>query len=171
MRLARSAKWLWLALAAVAADRVSKYAIETQTAEGFRRVLIPEFAALVHSRNTGMAFGLFGDSGSWFAALLQAISAAVVALLVWLLATGRVPGPITAAGLALLAGGAAGNLTDRLLQGAVTDFIELHAGRFYWPAFNLADAAITIGASLVVWEMFRPSRKPASDSAHRAGQS
>jgi signal peptidase II len=64
--------------------------------------------------------------------------------------------------LALLAGGAAGNLVDRVMHGAVTDFVELHAGNFYWPAFNLADSAITAGAALMVIEMFR------GDSRHAA---
>ena len=158
----RSASWLWLALTIVAADRATKYAVESLTGEGFHRTLIPGFAALVHSRNTGMAFGLFsGSDAEWFSTLLPVLSGAVVLLLCWLLFTGRVHTALSAAGLALLAGGAAGNLLDRLLHGAVTDFIELHAGSFYWPAFNLADSTITIGAALLVIELFRgDSRRP-----------
>jgi signal peptidase II len=165
MRAAPSARWLWLALATLAADRVSKYAVESLTTEGFRRVLIPGFAALVHSRNTGMAFGLFGDAQArWFPAVLLVTSGAVVLLLAWLLYAGRVGSALAGAGVSLLAGGAAGNLLDRLLHGAVTDFLELHAGSFYWPAFNLADSAITIGAVLLMIELFR------SDSRHHAPQ-
>ena len=164
MAAAPSARWLWLALAVLAADRATKYAVEWYTWEGFRRVLIPQFAALVHSRNTGMAFGLFAGSDTrWLNVALLLVSSLVVLLLAWLLLTGRVAGAPTQAGLALLAGGAAGNLLDRLLRGAVTDFIELHAGSFYWPAFNVADSAITAGAVLMVIEMFRgdPRRGPA----------
>ena len=110
----------------------------------------------MHSRNTGMAFGLFGGSDAqWFPILLQVVSGGVVLLLAWLLFAGRVETRLSGAGLALLAGGAAGNLLDRLIHGAVTDFVELHAGSFYWPAFNLADSAITIGAALLVIELFR----------------
>jgi signal peptidase II len=155
MRLAPSSRWLWLTVAILAADRATKYAVEVRTPDGFRRVLIPGFAALVHSRNSGMAFGLFGDGQSrWFPALLLPAAGCVVLLLAWILFAGRVNTPLSGAGLALLAGGAAGNLLDRLLHGAVTDFVELHAGSFYWPAFNLADSAITIGAVLLLIDMF-----------------
>jgi signal peptidase II len=156
MGAAPSARWLWLALAVLAADRATKYAVESLTAEGFRQVLIPGFAALVHSRNTGMAFGLFGDADTrWFPIVLLSISGVVVLLLAWLLFAGRVNTALSGAGLSLLAGGAAGNLLDRLLHGAVTDFVELHAGSFYWPAFNLADSAITVGAALLMIELLR----------------
>jgi signal peptidase II len=155
MGMAPSARWLWLAAAILAADRASKYAVESLTSEGFRRVLIPGFAALVHSRNSGMAFGLFGDGGArWFPAILLPVAGFVVLLLAWILFAGRVSTALSGAGLALLAGGAAGNLLDRLLHGNVTDFVELHAGNFYWPAFNAADSAITIGAIFLLIEMF-----------------
>jgi signal peptidase II len=162
MGVASSARWLWLTLAILAADRATKYAVESLTSEGFRRVLIPGFAALVHSRNSGMAFGLFGGTDArWFPALLLLIAGCVVLFLAWLLFAGRVGSALAGAGLALLAGGAAGNLLDRLLHGAVTDFVELHAGSFYWPAFNLADSAITIGAVLLMIELLGgDSRRP-----------
>ena len=163
MRAAPSARWLWLTLAVLAADRATKYAVESLTSEGFRRVLIPEFAALVHSRNTGMAFGLFGGSDTrWFSVALLLVSSAVVVFLVWLLLTGRATTTPAQAGLALLAAGAAGNLLDRLIHGAVTDFLELHAGSFYWPAFNLADSAITVGAALLAIEIFRGDSRRAA---------
>lgn len=156
MGVAPSARWLWLTLAILAADRATKYAVESLTAEGFRHVLIPGFAALVHSRNTGMAFGLFGDAGlQWVPVVLLFVSGGVVLLIAWILFAGLVNTALSGAGMSLLAGGAAGNLLDRLLHGAVTDFVELHAGSFYWPAFNLADSAITIGAALLLIELFR----------------
>jgi signal peptidase II len=165
MAPAPSARWLWLTLAVLAADRATKYLVESRTDEGFRHVLVSGFAALVHSRNTGMAFGLFGGAdAAWFPAVLLLVSGAVVLLLAWLLFSGHAGGPLAGAGLALLAGGAAGNLLDRLLHGAVTDFVELHAGSFYWPAFNLADSAITVGAALLVIELFR------GDSRHTVTQ-
>ena len=83
------------------------------------------------------------------------IAAAVVILLVWWLLTGRAGGALTQAGLALIAGGAAGNLLDRVIHGGVTDFVELHAGSFVWPAFNVADSAITVGAFLIIAELLR----------------
>ena len=151
---APSARWLWLAVAIVAADRASKFAIERLTSEGFRRPLVPNFADLVHSVNAGIAFGLFSQSASkWISFLLVLSSAAVVLLLAWLLFAGHAGRVQSQAGIALIAGGAAGNLLDRLLHGGVTDFLELRAGNFRWPAFNLADSAITIGAALIIFEL------------------
>lgn len=154
-----SVRWLWLTAAVVAADRASKYAIERLTPEGYRQPLIPDFADLVHSVNPGIAFGLFSDAASkWISLLLVLSGMAVIALLVWLLIAGRAGDSTSQAGVALIAGGAAGNLIDRLLHGGVTDFLELRAGHFRWPAFNAADSAITIGAVLVVVELIDGER-------------
>jgi signal peptidase II len=151
---ARSARWLWLAVAIVAADRATKYAVERLTSEGFRRPLVPNFADLVHSQNSGIAFGLFSELASkWISFLLVLSSVAVIILLVCLLLAGHVGRTESQAGIALIAGGAAGNLLDRFLHGGVTDFLELRAGNFRWPAFNLADSAITIGAALIIFEV------------------
>jgi signal peptidase II len=156
---APSARWLWLALAVLAADRASKLAIERLTPEGFRRPLVPHFADLVHSVNPGIAFGLFSQTASkWVSLVLVLSSAAVILLLVWLLFMGHAGRIESQVGLALIAGGAAGNLLDRVLHGGVTDFLELRAGNFRWPAFNLADSAITIGAALIIFELLSGQR-------------
>jgi len=163
MAAAPSARWLWLTLAVIAADRATKYAVESLTTESYHRLLIPGFAALVHNRNTGMAFGfLAGRDSRGLSIALLLIATAVVLFLVWLLLTGRIATTLLCAGLALLAVGAAGNLLDRVIHGAVTDFVELHAGSFYWPAFNLADSAITIGATLLMIELFRGDSRRAA---------
>ena len=149
-------RWLWLTLtlAIVAADRAVKYAVELYTSEGFRRDLVPNIIVLVHNVNSGIAFGLLSESASrWISVLLIGSSAVVIVMLLWLLIAGRAGDTWCQAGLALIAGGAAGNLLDRLLHGGVTDFLELHAGSFVWPAFNLADSAITMGAFLVILDL------------------
>jgi signal peptidase II len=152
----RPARWLWLAFIVLVADRATKECIERFTSPDFRLELVPHFAALVHSVNTGIAFGLLGESSArWVSIFLMGIAAAVVILLVWWLLTGRAGGALTQAGLALIAGGAAGNLLDRLLHGGVTDFLELRAGSFIWPAFNVADSAVTVGAFLIIGELLR----------------
>lgn len=157
-------RWLGVIVAVVAADRALKYAIERYTSEGFRRELVPNVISLVHSVNPGMAFGLLSQSASKAVSLLLiASSMAVVLLLAWMLLVGRVGDFRSQAGLALIAGGAAGNLLDRLLHGGVTDFLELRAGSFVWPAFNLADSAITIGALLVVLELLRAGQHPSRE--------
>ena len=152
----RPARWLWLSLVVLVADRATKECIERWTSPYFRFELVPHFAALVHSVNTGMAFGLLGESSTrWVSIFLMGIAAAVVILLVWWLLTGRAGGALTQAGLALIAGGAAGNLLDRAIHGGVTDFVELRAGSFVWPAFNVADSAVTVGALLIIAELLR----------------
>lgn len=165
MARAQSSRWLWLVVGVLAADRAIKYAVE-QTSGGFRRELVPGVAWLVHSTNPGIAFGLFaGASEKWISVLLIAAATCVVFLLTWLLATGHAGAEPAQIGLALIAGGAAGNLLDRVMHGGVTDFLELHAGRFEWPAFNLADSAITIGALLVLYEVLRGGREQSGESA------
>jgi len=159
----RPARWLWLSLAVLIADRASKECIE-RTSPYFRLELVPHFAALVHSVNTGMAFGLLGESPARLVSIfLMAIAAAVVILLIWWLLTGRAGGALTQAGLALIAGGAAGNLLDRVIHGGVTDFVELHAGSFVWPAFNVADSAVTVGAFLIIGELLRSEQHSAQE--------
>jgi signal peptidase II len=156
MERAGGVRWLWLTLVVIVGDRALKGAIERETPEGFRREIIPNFASLVHSVNSGIAFGMLSESASkWISIALILSAAAIVALLCWLLAAGHAGTGASPAGFALIAGGAAGNLIDRLLHGGVTDFLELHAGKFFWPAFNLADSAITVGAVLVALELLR----------------
>jgi signal peptidase II len=150
----KNARWFWLSAAMLAADRVTKFLVERYTSEDFRRELIPGVVTLVHSRNPGIAFGLFSDHPSgWLTALLVLGSGIVIGLLAWVLATGRAGGNRAQSGIALILGGAAGNFLDRLLHGGVTDFFFVHFSSFRWPAFNLADSAITIGALFIVLEL------------------
>jgi signal peptidase II len=160
-------RWLWLSLAVLAADRATKFAIERYTSVFFRRPILSDVVVLVHNQNPGIAFGVFSDSNSrWLAPLLLVSSGLVMALLVWLLVTGRAGGRLAHAGLALILGGAAGNALDRLIHGGVTDFLEVRLGTYRWPAFNVADSVICIGAALVLIEMLFGGRHR-SDSAER----
>jgi signal peptidase II len=155
-----------LALGALAADQFSKHAVEKYTAPGSLRVLVPGLLNLVHTTNSGVAFGLFADSeNAWRAPLLIIFSVAVIALLVWLLATGRAGGRAGECGIALILGGAVGNVLDRFLHHSVTDFIDFHVGNHHWYTFNVADSAIVIGAALVVLELFRDARHPSQERA------
>jgi signal peptidase II len=144
-------RWLWLTLAVVLLDRASKAWFESRTVEGWHRELIHNFIYLVHSRNPGIAFGVFADSPSMTMRIVLIIgSAAVIGALAWLFVAGHSGGALTAAGLALLLGGATGNVTDRIVHGEVTDFFEVWLGSYHWPAFNVADSAITVGAALII---------------------
>lgn len=160
----------WFALAILSflvlfVDQASKYAIDRFTAPGSFHPVIPGLLNIVHTTNPGVAFGLFADSASpMLAPLLIAFSIAVICLLLWLLATGRAGGWLGEWGLALILGGAAGNVLDRALRHSVIDFIDFHLGVYHWYTFNLADSAIVVGAALVVIELLRDWR-PSSEHA------
>jgi len=152
-------RWLWLTLAVVFLDRATKALIESRTAEGWRHEVVHNFIYLVHSSNPGIAFSMFADSHSpLLRILLIGGSLVIIAAIVWLLVASRSGGAMAAAGLALLLGGATGNLTARLLHGAVTGFFEGWFGSYHYPAVNVADSAITIGAILVLLDVLFPRR-------------
>ena len=159
MKLPARLRWLWLTLGIVAVDRATKAWFETQTDLSWRHEVIHNFIYLVHSRNPGIAFSMFADSHSpWLRILLTGGSLVVICALAWLLVAGQ-SGAVACAGLALLLGGATGNVTDRILHGAVTDFFEVWLGSYRWPAFNVADSAITIGAIFLILDLIFTSAK------------
>ena len=151
-------RWLILTFVVVFLDRLSKAAIEAKTIEGWRHEVVHNLIYLVHSRNSGIAFSIFADSGShWVHYALIAASLVVIAVLAWYLVAANGVSSRSAAGLAMLLGGATGNVTDRILHGAVTDFFEVWLGTYRYPAFNVADSAITIGAILIAIDLLFPS--------------
>lgn len=156
-------RWPWLVAAAVAAlDRTTKHLIETRVAEWEAIPVIDGFFRIVHTRNTGVAFSLFAEQGAGGGAVvLTVITAALTLLMAALLwqacQTAREHWTLPAA-LALILAGAAGNLYDRVAWGSVTDFLDFHAGAYHWPAFNVADSAITCGAALLLVNLWQ-SRK------------
>ena len=154
----RDRRWtLWLLLSAgvVAADLATKAWVSRAFAPGDVLEVTP-FFNLVLTHNTGAAFSFLAGAGGWqrwfFTAIAVAISAAIVVLLP------RQRDAWMSAALALVLGGALGNLYDRLTLGRVVDFVQLHAGGYYWPAFNVADSAITVGVVLLVWDSLRGRR-------------
>ena len=161
-------RWLLLTFVVVFLDRLSKAAVEAQTSEGWRYEIIHSFIYLVHSKNPGIAFSLLADSPSpWVRYLLIGGSLAVIVILVWYLLAAAQLSPRAAAGLTLLLGGAAGNLADRILHGGVTDFFEVWFGSYRYPAFNVADSAITIGAVLVLFDVVFPPRQAARSGENK----
>jgi signal peptidase II len=154
MTLPDRLRWLWLTLAVVLLDRATKAWFESRAVEGWRHELVHNFIYLVHSRNPGIAFGVLADSASTGTRILLIVgSLAVIGVLAWLLVAGKSGSTTGAVGLALLLGGAAGNVTDRIFHGAVTDFFEVWLGTYHYPAFNVADSAITIGAVLMIFDV------------------
>ena len=161
-------RWLWLTLVVVLLDRATKAWIESRSLAYFPHVVIPNWFSIILSKNPGIAFSFFSNGSSMLTrVLLIAGSVLIIALIAWLLVAGRDASAVNAAGLALLLGGAAGNLTDRIVHGAVTDFLEVWV-RFLpfslfnpWPTFNVADAGVTIGALLLLCDViFNSPKKP-----------
>ena len=152
-------RWLWLTLVVVLLDRATKAWIESRPLTFFPHVVIPNYFSIILSRNPGIAFSFFSNPSMGTRIFLIAGSLLIIALIAWLLVAGHDASNVNAAGLALLLGGAAGNLTDRIVHGAVTDFLEVWV-RFLpfpifnpWPTFNLADAGVTIGALLLIYDL------------------
>jgi len=148
-----------------ALDQASKWAVYHQLPpEGEGVTVIPGFFTLVHWYNTGAAFSLFSNNNAFFIAL-STVALGVLAFLAW---RNFFPDRVSRFGWALLLAGVLGNLTDRLIHGAVLDFILLrtYIPRFDpWPAFNVADACICIAAALFLWQSFREGRAPSSSPA------
>ncbi len=151
--------FLLLALAVLTLDQWTKWLIETHLSERTSLEVIPGLLYISHVRNTGVAFGLFanrrGGDGSWLLSLFGLVALGLIAGLIR-----RTPAKdrLLLSALALVLGGAIGNLLDRIWSGAVTDFIAVYIGSYRWPDFNLADSAISIGLALILLDSFR-SRK------------
>lgn len=139
--------------AVLVADQASKAWLVASLPYGGQKTVVGGLFDLVHTRNRGVAFGLFAQAGPFSQALLLALVLVLVVFVAWQLVQNR--GRLwPSAGLGLILGGALGNLTDRLLRGEVVDFLDFYlawGGRTYhWPAFNLADASITVGALVLL---------------------
>ncbi len=150
---------LLLALLVVAADRLSKLWIVAHIPAGHAITVIPHVLRLTHVLNTGAAFSLFEDASNPYTVRYVLIGFSIVAavvILALLWRTGRRFSTTTAA-LALILGGALGNLYDRIHLHFVIDFLEVHIATYHYPDFNIADSAIVIGACLLLLEALRPS--------------
>ncbi len=138
--------FICLAAGVLAADQALKWIIVKHIPLYHKVEVIPGFFNIVHYRNPGGAFGMFASSGGILLALaFLVITIAAMALILYLYACTPREKPFFSSALALVFGGAAGNLADRLRFGNVVDFIDVYVGEHHWPAFNLADSAITIG--------------------------
>jgi signal peptidase II len=143
-----------LALLVFALDRWSKHIVETGFGTWDTKVVIPGFFNIIRSENPGVAFGILAENASHARTLgLVAMTIAAVLVLGWML--WKAHDRVTSVSLALITGGALGNLYDRIHAGAATDFLDFYAGRYHWYTFNLADSAICIGAGLLILTMLK----------------
>ena len=145
-----------IAAVVVLLDRFSKGLIKAHFSAYDTISVIPGLFNIVHTENPGIAFGMLANAtGPWRDILLIGFSAVVlIAISVMLLRSLSQRDTILRTALAFILGGACGNLYDRIVNGTVTDFIEVHAGQHYFPAFNVADSAITVGACLLLLDMW-----------------
>lgn len=151
-----------IALLVFLLDRLTKLFVQSHITIWDTYTVIPGFFNLIHTENPGAAFSLFSTAQSeWRSFFLVGLSTGALVLIAALLwhPGGRVgDNRWLRLGLALILGGALGNVYDRVVHGSVTDFLELYLDGFHWPAFNVADSAITVGAALVLLDMARSRR-------------
>jgi signal peptidase II len=147
-----------IAAAVVLLDRFTKDLIKSRFSLWDSLSVVPGFFNIVHTENPGIAFGLLADtSNPWRDVLLIGFSIAVLVVISAVLLQPR-PGAqnwVLRLGLALVLGGAFGNLYDRIVHKTVTDFVEVHWDKYFFPAFNVADSAITVGACFLLLDMWR----------------
>ena len=160
-------RWLWLSAAVIAADQLSKWWV-VNGFELYQRVELLSWLGLTRLHNTGAAFSFLADAGGWqrwfFVGLGVVVSGGV---LVWLRSLPRSGQAMLACGLGLIVGGALGNVIDRVVYGYVVDFISVHYQQdWFFPAFNVADSAISVGAFFLILDMIfgsHPDEKKAAE--------
>lgn len=158
--------WLWLSLLVFLLDQASKLFFENSLSLYQQIVVIPDYFSWTLAYNKGAAFSFLASESGWQRWFFAAIAVVVSAVLVVWLKRLKAHETLLALALALVLGGAIGNLFDRVVYGHVIDFILVHwQNRWYFPAFNLADSAITLGAILLALDMFKPQKsgEPAHD--------
>jgi signal peptidase II len=157
-------RWLPLALLVIVLDQLVKAWVVHQL-HLFERVHVLPVLDIILTYNTGAAFSFLADAAGWQRWLFVVLAVTVSAVLIgWMRRLRAASQGLLACGLALIVGGALGNLIDRLLHGRVVDFVHAHWGEHYFPAFNVADSAITIGAALLLLDALLESRRGRSGS-------
>jgi signal peptidase II len=155
-----TSRWLAFAVLLVLLDQLTKYVV-VQTIPAGSSVPVLPFLSLVLTYNSGAAFSFLAGASGWQRWFFVLVALGASALIIWMLHKHR-DDMFLCVGLALILGGAIGNLIDRLTVGAVVDFILVYWRQYHWPAFNVADSCISIGAVMLLWDGFfkRPARSP-----------
>jgi signal peptidase II len=156
IRVGRFSRFLWVITAVVVfvADQVTKAVVGASIPEHTTVPLLPHFLNLIHTSNTGAAFGLFSDSPApWKTVLLVVVSGALLAMVIAVMWRNQRLRWEAGVGLALILGGALSNLFDRVRLGRVVDFLDVYYRSYHWPTFNLADSAIVVGAGFLVFHL------------------
>jgi signal peptidase II len=161
-------RWLWISAVLVVLDQVTKYFIVADLPDGARIYVLPVLN-IIHTTNPGAAWSMFADWGGSQRWLLSALAIGVsIAIVVWLRRMALAQHRLLAGGLVLILSGAVGNVIDRLRLGHVIDFVEVHWGNSYFPAFNVADSAISVGAACVILDALLEHRREKQAARVRA---
>ncbi len=163
----RIASWLLIAALVIVADQLTKWIVEANLPYGASIYVLPVLD-LVHVRNTGAAFSFLAGAAGWQRELFIGIALAASAWILWMLYRAGRGQTLFCLALSLILGGALGNVIDRFRLGAVVDFLHFHWGQYYWPAFNVADSAISCGAVLLIVDAFRQGGRRSRDETRTA---
>ncbi|MBV2235167.1 MAG: signal peptidase II [Sterolibacterium sp.] len=155
-------KWLLLALLIIVLDQLTKIVVVAHFQLGEVRT-ITSFFDLVLVYNPGAAFSFLADAGGWQRWFFTGLAFVICSWLFFLLRQ-HAQERLMPLAIALVMGGALGNVIDRFAYGAVVDFLSFHIDKYYWPAFNVADSGITVGAMLIIWCQFVPHSSRSSSS-------
>ncbi|HLD08899.1 MAG TPA: signal peptidase II [Methylophilaceae bacterium] len=158
-------RYLGLSAIVIALDLLTKYWVQSVLTDGEQRT-VTSFFNLVLFHNEGAAFSFLANAGGWQRIFFSSISVIASTVIIYLLRK-HSNQKLFCLGLALILGGALGNLYDRLTLGYVVDFLYFHYHQYYWPAFNVADSAISCGVVLLLWDSFR---KPAGKDIEQQEQ-
>ena len=139
---------LLVALFSFVFDQISKYWVREDLLGGHGMIMVNDYFNIVTAWNTGVSFSMFNNWGMWGVIVLSVVAMTIVGFLVYWLYTEKVR--IIQVALGFIIGGAVGNVIDRIRLGAVFDFLDFHIGESHWPAFNVADSFICIGATIIV---------------------
>jgi len=149
-------KWFLISAIVVALDLYTKHLVQN-TFEYGERLTVTSFFNLVRFHNEGAAFSFLSNAGGWQKWLFTAVAIIAVIVITYLIRKNPTQ-KLFCIGLALVLGGAIGNLYDRLTLGYVVDFLYFHINEYYWPAFNVADSAISVGVAILLWDSFKQDK-------------
>ena len=145
-------RWFVISALVIVLDQLTKYWVSQWLAPG-ASVPVTPFFSMTLTYNTGAAFSFLGRASGWQRGFLIVIAASASSLIVYLIIRYHRQ-KLFSVGLSLILGGALGNLWDRIVLGHVVDFLDFYVQAYHWPAFNVADSAITCGAALLIWDSF-----------------
>ncbi|NMP14856.1 signal peptidase II [Thalassotalea sp. Y01] len=156
-------RWLWLALIMLIVDQASKQLV-VATMDYRQSIAVMPLFNLTYVHNPGAAFSFLADQGGWQRWFFTAIAAVMSILLIFWMSKTPKHQKMIAIAFALILSGALGNLIDRVMYGYVIDFLDFYIGNRHWPAFNIADSAIFVGAALMIIDAFKNDDKSKSES-------